>query len=114
MKHSPSLLRFRVELLRPRNTKTTAGNTKAEYSSYGTRYAGITRATGNDQTALDRDTATRTIIWVVRYDANIKPSWVVRYDSQDYYIDSAVDPDNGAKRYLELTAVAVEDVALVN
>lgn len=115
MKHSPQALRFRVELLRPRNTKTATGNTKGEYTSYGTRYAGIVVTSGQDQLFNDQDTATRGTTWVIRYDANVKASWIVRYGGQDYYVDAApVDPDNGAKRYLELITVAVDGVTLVS
>lgn len=115
MKYKPGDMRLRVELLRPRNTKTATGNTKGEYTSYGTRYAAIVRAGGSDALYNDQDIATRLTTWVIRFDALVKASWVVRYGSQDYFVESAPsDPDNGAKRYLELNTVAIDGVTLVS
>lgn len=115
MKYKPGDLRFRVELLRPTNAKSLTGNTTGAYSSYATRYAAIPSAAGNDANHNDQDIGTRVRVFVVRYDAAIRASWVVRYDSTDYYLERPpVDPDAGAKRYLELYGVAVDGITLIS
>lgn len=114
MKYKPGDLRFRVEIFQPRDNKTATGNTTGEYTSYATRFAAIPSASGNDANHNDQDIATRVKLFVIRYDASIRASWVVRYDSVDYYLERPpVDPDSGAKRYLELYGVAVDGITLV-
>lgn len=110
--NDPKKLDKRVELYQPTDAKNSTGNTTDEFELYATRYGGRDDTGGNDVVYNDQDVATRSALWVIRYDALVKPGWVLRHDGQDYHINAALDPDSGKKRFLHLITITRETITL--